>query len=145
MLKVDFFEPDHIPGGKLVFSVIVARFRGKWVFVRHRLRSTLEVPGGHIEEGETADEAASRELMEETGAIKFMIQCIATYSVTEDGRTGFGRLYFAEIESIGPIPAGSEIAEVTFADKLPDNLTWYRIQPYLFRKVVSHLGEKEID
>jgi 8-oxo-dGTP diphosphatase len=142
MIKVEFYDTEFIPDGKLSFSVIVTRYRGSWVFVRHALRSTLEVPGGHIEEGETSGEAAIRELKEETGSLDFDIECIATYSVNEDGKYGYGRLYFAEVRTMGEIPAGSEIAEVILADELPENLTWYRIQPHLFRKVKMILAEK---
>ena len=77
-------------------------------------RTTWEIAGGHIEEGETSFEAAGRELMEETGAIKFNLDCIATYSVTIDGETGWGRLYIAKVFEIGPIPDISEIAEIVF-------------------------------
>ncbi len=51
----------------LTYVVIGTRYLDKWVFVRHKLRRTWEIPGGHIEEDETPLEAAQRELQEETG------------------------------------------------------------------------------
>ena len=69
MTEVKFYDPEFVPAGHLAYSVITARFEGKWIFVRHRERTTWEIPGGHIEEGESSDVAASRELMEETGDI----------------------------------------------------------------------------
>jgi len=76
MTVVKFFDKDFVPEGKLTYSVISARYKGKWIFVRHRLRNTWEICGGHIEPGETPEEAASREVMEETGAIEFELSCI---------------------------------------------------------------------
>ena len=61
--------------------------------------------------------------MEETGAIDFKIECVSTYSVLKNGKTGFGRLYLAEISDSGPVPDTSEIAEVKMMDSLPENLT----------------------
>jgi 8-oxo-dGTP diphosphatase len=82
--------------------------------------------------------------MEETGALKFSLLCIATYSVTIDGETGWGRLYLAEVFEIGLIPDVSEIAEIVFSDRLPVNLTYPDIQPHLFHKTAEYLEIKKI-
>ena len=139
MTQVNFYDPLFIPATVLTYSVISARFRSKWILVRHQDRTTWEIPGGHIEAGETSFEAAGRELREETGAVKFSLVCIATYSVTIDGKTGWGRLYIAEVFEIGPIPDISEIAEIDLMDHLPDNLTHPDIQPHLFDKTIEFL------
>ena len=68
----------------LKFAVIIAKHEGKYVFCKHKLRDTLEIPGGHREIGESIDEAAKRELIEETGAIDFDIVPICIYSVVND-------------------------------------------------------------
>ena len=49
MVKVEFYDTDYYPDGKLTYSVITARYKGSWILVRHRDRQTLEIPGGHIE------------------------------------------------------------------------------------------------
>ena len=139
MTEVNFYDPLFVPDSKLTYSVISAKLDEKWIFVRHNKRTTWEIAGGHIEEGETSFEAAGRELMEETGAIKFNLDCIATYSVTIDGETGWGRLYIAKVFEIGPIPDISEIAEIVLSDHLPENLTHPDIQPHLFKRTVEYL------
>jgi 8-oxo-dGTP diphosphatase len=141
MTEVNFFDPFYMPDSKLTYSVISARYNSEWIFVRHQMRSTWEIAGGHIEKGETSAEAAGRELMEETGAIRFNLDCIATYSVTIDGETGWGRLYIAEVFEIGPIPDISEIAEMKLSDHLPENLTHPDIQPHLFNKTIDFLNK----
>jgi 8-oxo-dGTP diphosphatase len=140
MTEVKFYDPLFVPDTKLTYSVISAIFEKKWIFVRHNKRSTWEIAGGHIEEGESSYEAAGRELAEETGALKFSLECISTYSVTIDGETGWGRLYIAQVSEIGPIPDISEIAEMRLSDKLPENLTHPEIQPHLFNKTVEFLN-----
>jgi 8-oxo-dGTP diphosphatase len=143
MTEVNFYDPLFIPDSKLTYSVISAKYKNKWIFVRHQKRSTWEIAGGHIETGENSYEAAGRELMEETGAIRFSLDCIATYSVTMNGETGWGRLYIAKVFEIGPIPDISEIAEMKLSDHLPENLTHPDIQPHLFHKTVEYLEIKK--
>ena len=139
MTEVVFYDPLYEPDAKLTYAIISARFQNSWIFVRHQKRSTWEIAGGHIEKGETAKEAAGRELMEETGAIRFDLDCIATYSVNIDGEIGWGRLYLAEVFEMGAIPDMSEIAEAKLQDHLPENLTHPDIQPYLFERTLHYL------
>jgi 8-oxo-dGTP diphosphatase len=142
MTEVRFYDPSFIPDMRLTYSVIGARYKDNWLYVRHNKRNTWEIPGGHIEEDETSDEAAERELMEETGAVDFQLECVATYSVLKDGETGFGRLYFADITKLGPVPDISEIAEARMMDSLPENLTHPDIQPHLYKRVLDYLKTK---
>lgn len=143
MTEVSFYSTTFIPEGKLTYAVIAAIYKGKWLFVRHQDRNTWEIPGGHIEEDETPVEAARRELMEETGALKFDLECVATYSVTIDGMSGYGRLFFAEVKRLGSIPDISEIAEVRASAYLPEKLTYPEIQPHLFSRTIDFLKEQE--
>ncbi len=139
MAEVNFYDAEFIPDSKLTYSVITALFRRRWILVRHRDRKTWEIPGGHIEDGESPFDAAGRELMEETGAEEYELHCVATYSVEKDGYTGWGRLFHAEVYRLGAIPDVSEIAEVKLMENLPENLTYPDIQPYLFTKVKEYL------
>lgn len=142
MTEVKFYDPLFEPGTKLTYSVISARFENRWIFVRHHKRTTFEIACGHIKKGESSFEAAGRELMEETGAVRYDLNCIATYSVQKDGEIGFGRLYLAEVFELGSIPDISEIAEVILLDHIPENLTHPDIQPHLFNRTIEYMKMK---
>lgn len=136
-MQVQFYELTET-NNKLKYVVIQAKYQGKWIFVRHRQRSTWEIPGGHIEDNETPFEAAKRELREETGAIKFSLKPICDYSVTRDSSTNYGRLYFSEVEELGNL-GEYEMEERIFCHELPHPLTYEEIQPFLFERVLKEL------
>jgi 8-oxo-dGTP diphosphatase len=124
----------------LKYSVIVAVDQRGFVFVRHQDRTTWEIPGGHIEAGETALEAAKRELFEETGAAEFSLLEVCNYSVTVGDSTTYGGLFFAEIQSYCGL-LKFETAEVKSFKSMPSNLTYPAIQPLLLNKVEASIED----
>lgn len=143
MTEVKFYNPSYTPEINLTYSVVAAKYGDDWLYVRHQKRKTWEIPGGHIEKDESADEAARRELTEETGALEFTLECVSTYSVLKNGKTGYGRLYLAKVFRLGPVPDISEIAEVKIMDSLPRNLTHPDIQPHLYKRVLDYLSQRD--
>ena len=51
-----------VPEEEIKIAVVAARYEGKWILCRHRERDTWELPGGHVEAGETPAQATMREL-----------------------------------------------------------------------------------
>ncbi|MDE7219831.1 MAG: GNAT family N-acetyltransferase [Oscillospiraceae bacterium] len=132
-VEVRFY--DEVEDQLLKFAVIIARSGGKWVFCRHRERTTLEIPGGRREPGESVEEAARRELYEETGAKEFSIWPVCVYSVVrDDAEESLGGLYAAEIFSFEK-ELHSEIERIVMLEELPeDNWTYPEIQPKLMEE-----------
>lgn len=134
-MAVHFYE--EVDDGLLRFAVIIAKTEGKYVFCKHRLRTTLEVPGGHREPGEAVLDTAKRELYEETGATDFDIRPVCVYSVTAednfDGQESFGMLYFAEIRAFEQ-ELHSEIEKIVVTDEMPSDWTYPDIQPKLMEE-----------
>lgn len=144
MLNVHFY--DSVDPALLKFVVIVPRCNGKWVFCKHRQRSTYECPGGHIEQGESAEAAARRELYEETGATEYRIEPLCVYSVPERGADGkdvekFGKLYLADITGFEEIPADFEMERIDFFDELPENWTYPLVQPHLLKLAADKFAQ----
>lgn len=130
-------------GRNHLYVVIAARYKNKWIFCRQKGRDTWEIPGGHIEENETANNAAKRELYEETGAKEFNIRPISDFSLElDDGSVNFSRLYYAEVFVLDSLD-DFEIEEIIFEDELPKRLTHPNIQPILFEKVKEIIIKKK--
>ncbi len=134
MTDVKFYHNSEIADSKLRFAVIAARYDDKWIFCRHRERSSWEIPGGHREDGETIEETARRELYEETGAKSFTLRAVTVYSFDS-----YGMLFYAEISELGSIPDNSEIAEIELFDVMPKELTYPQIQPALYSYIQGWL------
>ncbi|MDN3956004.1 YjjG family noncanonical pyrimidine nucleotidase [Sporolactobacillus laevolacticus] len=141
MLNVHFHDPADIDDAQIKFAVIMARYRDQWIFCRHQSRDTYEIPGGKREPGETIEDAATRELFEETGAIGFDLKQIAVYSVERDRYFSYGMLYFSDVKELSELPK-LEIAEISFHKVLPEPLTYPEIQPFLYQKVVREINVK---
>lgn len=140
MLEVTFCGGQQVEDELLKYAVIAARYDNKWIFCRHKERSTWEIPGGHREPGETIEEAAARELREETGAAEAEIRPVSVYGVTRDGVTTYGKLFFATISRLEELNEMSEIGEVGSFDMIPSDLTYPLIQPALFNRVQGWLN-----
>lgn len=143
-MQVKFYDTEPVADDKITFVVMVSRYRGEWILVRHKERTTLEVPGGHREPGENPEEAACRELFEETGAAEFELFPVGVYSVSSEARISYGKLYFANVKTLGRLPE-FEIEEIFFKKDFPEeNLTYPLIQPFLYKKVMGYLDSMTI-
>jgi 8-oxo-dGTP diphosphatase len=139
MVEVRFY--DDVADSQLKYAVIISQSAGRWVFCKHRERTTYECPGGHRETGEDILTTAKRELFEETGALAYSIRQICPYSVTkngenEPGEETFGMLYFADIAAFAG-ELHSEMETVLLTDTLPEHLTYPEIHPTLMERALE--------
>ena len=142
-MKTEFYPIEENRNQQLKYAIVGSRYKfDKWIFVRHRERTTWEIPAGHIEKGEHPDEAAKRELFEETGAERYRIYPLMDYSVTNNETKTYGRVYMAEIEELGKLP-DFEIEEIRFFEDLPLQLTHPNIQPFVFKKLKKIIQPNE--
>lgn len=136
MLPVNIHKLGTVSDKELTRVVCVSQYKGKWVYSKHKERQTWEIPGGHIEEGETWLEAAKRELYEETGATDVEIEPICQYSISS-----YGLLCYANIKKIDEMPE-YEMEKIGFFDVEPDNLTYKDTYHLFFKTVKNNLENK---
>jgi len=93
---------------------------GCWIMVKNRARG-WELPGGSLNKGEAPEEAALRELFEETGVL-------GTAKAIEGDLLPGGYVVLVEIEiPVSPEPWESlddAIEEVGWCLQLPENSAW---------------------
>lgn len=142
MTEVGFLSPEEVSDAALRYVVIVARHGDKYVFCRHRARSTWEIPGGKREKGEMPEAAARRELHEETGALRFTLLPVCVYAVyTDNLPPSYGMLYTATLFDMEDSLRAelqqqhSEIADICFTGTPPEHWTYPDIQPLLLSYV----------
>ncbi|MGY3704993.1 hypothetical protein BW731_03510 [Vagococcus martis] len=138
-MKVKTYDLGEISDDQLVIAMIVARHKGKNVYVRHKDRTTFEIPGGHRELNEPIEECAKRELMEETVATTFVLNPLFILGVERDGIEDYGQVYSAEIEGFSD-KLEHEIEEVIFIEDEPEENTYPAIQS----TIKNRLSRKEL-
>lgn len=120
------------------YVVVCSNYQGKWLFSRHKKRTTWETQGGHVEEGETPMEAAKRELYEESGVTNADIYPVCDYKGFRGPRFSYGMVFLAVVHELGELPE-SEMQEVKCFDTLPENLTYPHMTPLLVKEADKRL------
>ncbi|MGX7024051.1 NUDIX hydrolase [Vagococcus hydrophili] len=136
MIKVNIYELGEIEDNFLDFAVIFTRYKNKNVYVRHKERTTFEIPGGHRELNETIEACAKRELEEETGAKKYTIVAKFIYGVEKNRKEDFGQVFLAEVEEFDT-QLTHEIEEVMCLKGEPEEYTYPLIQPVILTEMLK--------
>lgn len=124
------------PAVPLTASLVVLWHGERCLMVFNRFRQAWELPGGMIDPGESAREAAVRELLEESGQTPDALDFAgaALIRVAPDNRLEYLAIYRGRIESPHPFTANDEMSDATWwlpSDALPDLLPIDEVLAYL--------------
>lgn len=79
--------------------LILSKYKNGWVLTKHKERG-LEFPGGKVERGETLEEAATREVFEETGGVLNKLMKIGHYEVRNGDERFVKAIFYGEIKEL---------------------------------------------
>lgn len=115
--------------------VYVIAFRGDaFVMVRHKRRA-WEMPGGRLKDGETHEQGARREFLEETGMK--LEDLIGEIAIDIDG----GRVLVGIAGGGRTKSLSDEIAEVRFFKRLPEDLSFPLVEYERMLEQAKHAAE----
>lgn len=79
--------------------LILCQYGDEWLLTNHKERG-YEFPGGKAEAGETIDQAARREVYEETGAILEELKRLGEYRVSGENDTFVKAVFWGKVTKI---------------------------------------------
>lgn len=111
-------QPEHV--------LVICRMGKKWLLTNHKIRG-FEFPGGKVEQGESLEEAARREVLEETGATIHTLQFIGEYEVTFQGGTFVKAIFLGNVdkmeekghyfETAGPVLIDGDLLKLRWSEQ----------------------------
>lgn len=152
LVLVTTYLGDEAPTEQ-VYAVHVVAFDGGQVVLTRHLWRGFTVPGGHVEDGETFEEAARRECREEAGITIAELACIGWERVeTAAGEAadprhpspGYQVFFCASVTGYGAITAVDECDEVrAFSPEVAEeHAPWIGRHRELWGAALAHQGRQ---
>jgi 8-oxo-dGTP diphosphatase len=126
--------------------LVICTFFNQWLLTKHKIRG-YEFPGGKREAGETLEEAARREVYEETGAELKSIKFIGEYKVSNNAESFVKVIFYGEVDSLqpkenyfetdGPILVGGDILSLRKQDSYS-----FIMKDMVIEKAIEKITEK---
>lgn len=123
---------------------VVCRYEDQWLLTEHSDRG-YEFPGGKVEKNETADEAAIREVKEETGGIVKKLTYLGQYKVQGKEKVIVKNIYFATIEILEKQQQYFETFGPILLENIPKNIKYDKKYSFIMKDDVLHHSLLEIN
>jgi 2,3-bisphosphoglycerate-dependent phosphoglycerate mutase len=95
-MHIKIHKAGQVNEEHLKFVVICVKFKSQWLLVRHKERTTWEMPGGHIDDGESSQAAALNDVLKNNlgsniviGSHGTALSTIINYYNSDFGYEGF--------------------------------------------------------
>ncbi|MFD2043727.1 RNA deprotection pyrophosphohydrolase [Ornithinibacillus salinisoli] len=111
---------------------VICKYENKWLLTEHKARG-LEFPGGNVEVEENAEEAAIREVKEETGGTVSDLTYIGQYYVAGKGRHIVKNVYFATIKTLDDQETYFETNGPVLLQEIPSNVKENHLYSFIMK------------
>lgn len=136
---------EYLPFSKTPKHVwVICKYKDQWLLTIHKKRG-YEFPGGKVEAGESPEEAARREVMEETGATISSLHYLGQYKVQAKLDLIIKNIYFAEIEQLHDRDTFFETNGPILLDELPTNIRLNEKFSFIMKDKVLQESLKQIE
>ncbi|WP_047979673.1 RNA deprotection pyrophosphohydrolase [Ornithinibacillus contaminans] len=133
---------DHPFSGNPKNVWVICRYNNQWLLTKHKDRG-LEFPGGKIELGETPEQAAHREVMEETGGVITKLHYLGQYHVAGKANQVVKNVYFAEVGSLPKQETYYETEGPVLLDSIPKDVKYHKGYSFIMKDdVLTHCLKK---
>ncbi|AVX16316.1 MULTISPECIES: RNA deprotection pyrophosphohydrolase [Bacillus] len=122
---------------------VICRYGDKWLLTEHEDRG-FEFPGGKVEPMECAEEAALREVKEETGAAVRHLKYVGQYKVLGREKVIVKNIYFADIEKLEKQANYFETKGPVLFSELPENLPRNKKFSFIMKDSVLPISMKKL-
>ncbi|MFB1051420.1 RNA deprotection pyrophosphohydrolase [Paraliobacillus sp. JSM ZJ581] len=123
---------------------VICRWENQWLLTKHKNRG-LEFPGGKVEEGETPEEAAIREVKEETGGLIKTLTYVGQYYVKGKTEHVAKNIYFAEISLLTKQSNYFETEGPVLLETLPEQIATNQMFSFIMKDQVLPCSLKQIN
>lgn len=123
---------------------VICKYKDNWLLTIHKKRG-FEFPGGKVEPGESPEEAARREVMEETGASISSLHYLGQYKVKAKLDLIIKNIYFAEIEQLHDRETFFETEGPILFEELPSNIRLNENFSFIMKDKVLQESLKQIE
>ncbi|SET33133.1 8-oxo-dGTPase [Oceanobacillus limi] len=129
-VKLSFEDHPFSKSPKHVW--VICKYNNKWLLTDHKERG-LEFPGGNVEEGETPEQAAEREIREETGGIVKKLTYVGQYYVAGKGKHVIKNVYFASIQLLHKQKTYYETNGPVLLNDIPSNVMNNQLYSFIMK------------
>lgn len=141
-------QDDAAPPAALTTSAFIFAFRGDRLLMTRLAARGWDIPGGHVEAGETPEETARRELYEEAAATagtvrvlgydKFIVHAPAPEGYRYPHPISYQLFYWGRVASLHPfVPTKEALERRLFTPEEAQRLPWRRANPELYAAALA--------